>query len=88
MQEDSVADWLRLLSTRLEETNSLLRVLVRMNLESVELQGSDKIAILKKAGLRAREIAFLLSMSTNAVSAALHRQKKGLKRSAKIETKA
>ncbi len=73
---EETSRWIRQLASQLEETNALLRVLVRISLHTLESQTSDKIDLLNQLGLRPTEIARILGTSSNAVSVQLYRLRK------------
>ncbi|HKZ39568.1 MAG TPA: sigma factor-like helix-turn-helix DNA-binding protein, partial [Candidatus Hodarchaeales archaeon] len=73
---EDTSRWIRQLSIQLEETNALLRVLVKTSLDDVGGQTSEKIALLNQFGLRPSEIARILGISSNAVAVQLHRLRK------------
>ena len=85
LSEDSTL--LRKLTIQLEETNALLRVLVKTSLDSVGGQTSEKVALLSQLGFRPSEIARILGTTPNAVAIQLHRLRKTGKTLGEKETK-
>jgi transposase-like protein len=73
--------------SELQTMNSLLRALLILNLESLNLKQADKIWLLYNSGLAVRDIATILRINPNNVAVVLHtlRKSKGTKRGSKVE---
>lgn len=73
------------LVNQLQTLNSLVRALLAVNLESLELRQSEKIWLLYSSGLPLGEIAKILNTSSNNVAVTLHnlRKTKGTKNASK-----
>jgi len=73
--------------SELQTMNSLLRALLSLNLESLQLKQADKIWLLYNSGLAVRDIATILRINPNNVAVVLHslRKSKGTKRGSKAE---
>lgn len=72
--------------SELQTMNSLLRALLSLNLESLQLKQADKIWLLYNSGLAIRDIATILRINPNNVAVVLHtlRKSKGTKRGSKV----
>jgi len=73
--------------SELQTMNSLLRALLSLNLESLQLKQADKIWLLYNSGLAVRDIATILRINPNNVAVVLHtlRKSKGTRRGSKVE---
>jgi DNA-directed RNA polymerase specialized sigma24 family protein len=73
--------------SELQTMNSLLRALLSINLETLQLKQADKIWLLYNSGLAVRDIAAILRTSANNVAVALSalRKSKGAGRGSKVD---
>ncbi len=75
--------WDRKVADQQSETNSLLRALLAVYLDSMEKTMIQKVKLLYGAGLGIPEIAAVLGTTSNSVSVTLHKIRKSSTKDAK-----
>jgi transposase-like protein len=75
--------------SELQTMNSLLRALLSLNMETIELKQADKVWLLYNSGLAVRDIATILRINANNVAVVLHtlRKSKGTNSGSKEKKK-